>query len=285
MVGMGAEGHAGVLRSMGFEEEAIEFAMSRREKTKAQLERDGWHDVAARFFLKHDGQSLKELRAQELDDEAIAIIQKYKPVLEECKREVVKWHGDREKFEEEEFEAERSGLRRGRRFEDHLRDRLREQVLREGFDVEILRYFAGENRYVTQRELDRDGIDIDVMGLTVSNQPFQGSVPKDFADPWQLEEEGVVTQANRASRRLWLGLKYWDGLPVLRKARMLSKPTKRISLDTNDLGKLIRGKHAGEVKPLMQVGEIMAVNTKLGVMEIRECVERKLGGMVLCRIW
>ena len=94
-----------------------------------------------------------------------------------------------------------------------------------------------------------------------------------------------MTQANRASRRLWLGMKYWDGMPVLRKARMLSKPTKRINLDYRDLGKLIRGRQAGEVKPLTQVGEIMAVRTKLGVMEVRECAERKLGGMVLCRIW
>src|SRR5271156_1907551 len=37
-----------------------------------------------------------------------------------------------------------------------------------------------------------------------------------------------VTQENVASRRLWLGLKYWNSEPVLAKMEMVSKPTRRI---------------------------------------------------------
>jgi ribosomal protein S8 len=82
-------------------------------------------------------------------------------------------------------------------------------------------------------------------------------------------------------------LKYWDGVPVLRKARMLSKPTKRIWLNAQELGGLVRGKGAfkEQIKPLTQVGEIMVISTDRGIMEVRECVERRIGGMVLCRIW
>ena len=126
------------------------------------------------------------------------------------------------------------------------------------------------------------------MGLTIPNQTFQPP-PSDpaLADPLGLEEEGVVTQANRASRRLWLGMKYWDGVPVLSKAHMVSKPTKRFFLSAREIGDLCRGRNAakGQIKPMSRVGEILAVTTDLGVMEARECVERQTGGMVLCRIY
>lgn len=287
MVNWGPQGTAKSLQKEGFDDEAIEYAMSRRLKTKAQLERDGWQDEAMKFLLKYDGIPADELKEQGLDDEAIAIIQRCKPFLDQCKREVMKWHGDRESFERAQEEAVQSRMQtRKKLFQNHLQEKLRIAIIREGFDVEILRYFAGDNKFVTERELELEGVDVDVMGLTVSNQPFEKPVPKHYEDPWQLEEEGVVTQANRASRRLWLGLKYWDGMPVLSKARMLSKPKKRIWLEYEELSRLTRGKQAGEVKPLTQVGEIMAVNTnKLGLLEVRECVERKLGGMPLCRIW
>ncbi|EMC94460.1 hypothetical protein BAUCODRAFT_73861 [Baudoinia panamericana UAMH 10762] len=109
----------------------------------------------------------------------------------------------------------------------------------------------------------------------------------------QLRREGFGEEAiqfalehpNRASRRLWLGLKYWDGMPVLRKAQMVSKPTKRIWLDSRDLGRLVRGRAAGQVKPITRIGEILAVTTDKGIMDARECVERQIGGMPLCRIW
>ncbi|KAF1349976.1 ribosomal protein S8 [Delphinella strobiligena] len=100
-----------------------------------------------------------------------------------------------------------------------------------------------------------------------------------------LEEVEKVTQENRASRRLWLGMKYWDGEPVLRKMNMLSKPTKRIWLDSQELGQIVRGRDAQFVRGMRGVGECIFVSTDRGIMEARECVERKIGGMVLCRVW
>ena len=272
------------LREVGFGAEAVEFATSRRLKTKEQLEREGWDQVAAEFFAaRHAIKTPKEL----VGDEAQQIFAVNQSMLEDCREDVFKWHPN---------------LRPdGREFRAHLTAAL----LRNGFEASTLRYFARqsnpENEYVTLRDLERDGMDIDTpMGLTVPNQPFQPPpVPhlpapgQTSLDPEGLETEGVVTQSNRASRRLWLGLKYWDGAPVLSKAHMISKPSKRIWLDYKDLGKVTRGNRAGEVKPLTKVGEIMAVLTRKGggegvfggVMEARECAERKVDGMVLCRIW
>jgi len=80
-------------------------------------------------------------------------------------------------------------------------------------------------------------------------------------------------------------MKYWDGEPVLKKMSMLSKPTKRIWLSSDEIGRVVRGRNAGEVKPLTRIGECMFVSTDRGIMEARECAERKVGGMVLCRVW
>lgn len=65
---------------------------------------------------------------------------------------------------------------------------------------------------------------------------------------------------------------------------MLSKPTKRIWMDVEGLGRVVRGGNAGEIKGLKRVGECIFVSTDRGIMEARECVERKVGGMALCRV-
>jgi ribosomal protein S8 len=158
-----------------------------------------------------------------------------------------------------------------------------EQLIAEGFnevDVQWASLYATR----TPAQLQEEGVPVEAMGLTIENQPLTLTSDEN-ADLDDLDTEGVVTQANRASRRLWLGLKYWDGLPVLHKAQMISKPTKRIWLNSTQLGIVVRGGRAGEVKGMTQVGEMMAVSTDRGVMEARECVERKIGGMPLCRVW
>jgi len=65
---------------------------------------------------------------------------------------------------------------------------------------------------------------------------------------------------------------------------MISKPTKRIWMDVEGLGKVVRGRKEGEINGLTNVGESLFVSTDRGVMEARECVERKVGGMLLCRV-
>jgi ribosomal protein S8 len=93
-----------------------------------------------------------------------------------------------------------------------------------------------------------------------------------------------VTRENIASRRLWVGLKYWNSEPVLEKMKMESKPTRRIWMDVQGLRDVVRGRKSGYIEGLRSPGECLFVSTDRGVLEARECVERKIGGMVLCRI-
>ena len=282
---MVAEGkEARDLRAEGFDEEAVAFAERGREKSKAQLEREGWDEVAVDFLLDHSWKSRAQMEGEGVDAEAIEIVEKQIPLIEECKAEVMRWHGDQDLYEQRETEAAEASIRGVIPFETHIQSLLWERVKRNGFDHATLQYFAGSQRFVTERDLARDGVEVEAMGQTISSQPYE-PLPEKYADPWDLETQGVVTQANRASRRLWLGLKYWDGMPVLRKARMISKPKKRLYLSAREIGGITRGKQAGEVRPLGQVGEVMAVSTDLGVLEVRECVEKRVGGMPLCRIW
>jgi ribosomal protein S8 len=93
-----------------------------------------------------------------------------------------------------------------------------------------------------------------------------------------------ITRANVATRRLWLGMKYWQSEPVLEKMELISKPTRRIWLDVESLKKLVLGKDSGYVKGLTRPGECLFVSTDKGIFEARECVERKIGGQLLCRV-
>lgn len=93
-----------------------------------------------------------------------------------------------------------------------------------------------------------------------------------------------VTPQNIATRRIWLGLKYWNSEPVLEKMSAVSKPTRRITMDVSGLRKLVLGQRVGMVEGLTKIGECMYVCTDKGILEARECVERKVGGMLLCRV-
>lgn len=121
------------------------------------------------------------------------------------------------------------------------------------------------------------------------------------AEPWQaynVSDSEHTAQAlgrekvdeinvpqNPARRRLWLGLKYWNNEPVLKNMKLISKPTRRIWLTSKDLGKITRTRESSYVKGLTHPGECMFLTTDRGVLEARECVERELGGMALCRVW
>lgn len=95
----------------------------------------------------------------------------------------------------------------------------------------------------------------------------------------------VHVPENPARRRLWLGLKYWQNEPVLKNMKLISKPTRRIWLTSEDLGKITRTRESSYVKGLTHPGECMFITTDRGILEARECVEKRLGGMALCRVW
>lgn len=94
----------------------------------------------------------------------------------------------------------------------------------------------------------------------------------------------LVTQSNVATRRLWIGLKYYRNEPVLHKMRVVSKPTRRVWMNVEQLEKLCLGVSNEYVRGMRGIGESLYVSTDRGIMEIRECVERRIGGMLLCRI-
>jgi ribosomal protein S8 len=95
----------------------------------------------------------------------------------------------------------------------------------------------------------------------------------------------VHVPLNPAKRRLWLGLKYWNNEPVLKHMKLVSKPTRRIWLTSEDLGKITRTRESSYVKGLTHPGECMFLTTDRGILEARDCVERRIGGMALCRVW
>ena len=256
-------------------------------KSQEQLSKEGWDNDAASFLMKHEGRTELQLETVEgMSEKEIEVIKKeldiineHAPLLAEVRANVRKWMPEPEPENPQETPQQRQSRDRVRANLENAR--VKAQLLREGFSQATLLHFAGPHRSRrTYRDLERDGIAISAMGLDIPHQPWKPPITVDA-------DEGVVTQENRSTRRLWLGLKYWNGTPVLRKAKMLSKPTKRIWLNAQELGGLVRGKGAfkEQIKPLTQVGEVMVISTDRGLLEVRECVERKVGGMVLCRIW
>lgn len=93
-----------------------------------------------------------------------------------------------------------------------------------------------------------------------------------------------VTQSNVASRRLWVGLKYWQNQPVLGKMIPVSKPKRKISIDTAGLRNVLRGERSDYVAGLRSPGECLFLVTDRGLMEARECLEKNIGGVVLLRV-
>ena len=107
--------------------------------------------------------------------------------------------------------------------------------------------------------------------------------------PTMEEIDGVpsiepVTQSNIATRRLWLGLKYWQNEPVLGHLSAVSKAKRKISLDTTGLRRVLRGERSGPVQGLRSPGECLFLITDLGLMESRECLEKNVGGLALVRV-
>jgi ribosomal protein S8 len=125
--------------------------------------------------------------------------------------------------------------------------------------------------------------------LALQNSGFLSSVTRGGLTPPPIDDLASyvpepVTQTNVATRRLWLGMKYWNNEPVLSEMKMISKPTRRIWMDKEGLGAIVRGRKAGYVEGLTRPGECLYVSTDKGILESRECVERKVGGMLLCRV-
>ncbi|KAI0243742.1 hypothetical protein L0F63_001211 [Massospora cicadina] len=90
-----------------------------------------------------------------------------------------------------------------------------------------------------------------------------------------------TTPENIATRRYWLMLKYRNNLPVLTKMQAVSKPSRKVIANADELEMIVSGRRVGLLAPLIP-GEILIINTKEGVMEIHDAVSLNLGGQVLC---
>lgn len=71
----------------------------------------------------------------------------------------------------------------------------------------------------------------------------------------------------------------------MRELGLVSRPKQRVELGYRDLERIVLGREAKWVKGLTRPGECLYVSTHRGIMEARECVERKLGGLALCRAY
>jgi len=91
--------------------------------------------------------------------------------------------------------------------------------------------------------------------------------------------------AGAAQRRIWVDLKYRNDRPVLENMHLVSKPSKRVFMDTSEIRRLCSGRSAKTVKPL-GMGEIAVLRTnnkEYEWLEAREALQLHLSGEVICR--
>ncbi|EOA81602.1 hypothetical protein ACJQWK_10757 [Exserohilum turcicum] len=140
-------------------------------------------------------------------------------------------------------------------------------------------------------QAQQDPEQLEIMAQKLKDEPWlaypMANSPgnKGKAPLGEEHDHQVHVPENPARRRLWLGLKYWQNEPVLKNMKLVSKPTRRIWLTSEDLGKITRTRESSYVKGLTHPGECMFITTDRGILEARECVERRLGGMALFRVW
>lgn len=94
------------------------------------------------------------------------------------------------------------------------------------------------------------------------------------------------------SKRIWVGLKYRHGAPVLKRMNLVSKPSQRRIVDNKELGRILAGKRAQNVQGA-GLGEVFVVRVldKDGrqvkgqetFMEGWEAWRAGLGGELVCR--
>ncbi|KAG5928909.1 hypothetical protein E4U42_007703 [Claviceps africana] len=130
-----------------------------------------------------------------------------------------------------------------------------------------------------------------LLALAMHRSGFFAAVYRAGPQPPTMEQmlsqpSEQVTTANVAKMRIWLGMKYWGGKPVLSQAQVISKSSRLMTADLKQLGRLTRGFPAnlkGGVVPGLNLGECIFVATSLGVLEAREAFSRKVGGLLICR--
>src|SRR5215469_9930667 len=107
-----------------------------------------------------------------------------------------------------------------------------------------------QERARLEREIEREPWKVyGVSGSTVT--AMEGGEVETLGGS-EEEQDGVVIRhdllpVSPGKRRIWLGLKYYDSLPVLSEMKLISKPTRRIWMKSEDIAKIVRGRRAGIV--------------------------------------
>ncbi|KAI8903577.1 ribosomal protein S8 [Gorgonomyces haynaldii] len=104
----------------------------------------------------------------------------------------------------------------------------------------------------------------------------------DKKGPFELGFQVPVTLFNRADARLWVDLKYRHGESVLKQMRTISKPSRRIYASANELRAIASAKEASSLLKAQKVGQITIVKTPIGIVEMKEAIQKSVGGEVLC---
>ncbi|EPX71811.1 ribosomal protein subunit S8 [Schizosaccharomyces octosporus yFS286] len=92
-----------------------------------------------------------------------------------------------------------------------------------------------------------------------------------------------TTRSNVAERRLWLSLKYFEGKPVMKYIRGVSKPSRKVYMTPSELLNFSKGRTVSFVRGL-EPAEVAIVETKKGIMGLEDAIREQLGGRVLCRV-
>jgi ribosomal protein S8 len=117
-----------------------------------------------------------------------------------------------------------------------------------------------------------------------TNGPFRSTMPV------------TLNQNNIAKARLWLDLKYRNGLPALEKMKVISKPSRRIFaspdecryiftlkfLFTNQSRAIASARQASSLLKGQVLGQITILNTPYGIIEMKDALLKGVGGEVLC---
>ena len=106
--------------------------------------------------------------------------------------------------------------------------------------------------------------------------------PPDPATILTYEPE-ELTSANVSKQRLWVGLKYVNNEPVMRNIASITTSKRPVTANLPALNRLARGFDASRQRGL-NLGEGLIAATDQGVLEVREAVEKKVGGLLLCRL-
>lgn len=104
----------------------------------------------------------------------------------------------------------------------------------------------------------------------------------DTLGPFQLGKPVPITPENIAKRKIWVDLKYRNGEPVLKTFKPVSLPSRKIYASVDDLKAIAGARNAGRLLKAQVLGQVTILETQYGILELKEAINKNVGGKVLC---